>query len=310
MNKSEFTHNIKKLSHDLGFDIIGISSPNSDNKKSNEYFEQWLKSGHHASMKWLENRKEERKNIFKYFPDVRSVLSFGFNYYSSSNSSKKKYKISNYAWGDDYHIIVKERLYEILSFIKSYNEDIEYRVCVDTSPIMEKYWAQNAGLGWIGKHTNLINRDIGSWFFLGEILINMDLDYDSPFSEDLCGTCVKCIEACPTDALLPYALDSNKCLSYLTIEHRGEISNEYSDNLEGWIYGCDICQDVCPWNITFSKLSNEKKFSKRKDIESMKNEDWENLDQEKYTKIFKKSAVKRTGYKGLIRNIKLNKKIK
>ena len=308
MNKLELTNNIKKLSYDLGFDLVGISSSNLDNSDTNKYFEKWLNSGYHASMLWLENRKEERKNIFKYFPNVKSVLSFGFNYYSNPKSSNTNYKISNYAWGDDYHIVMKEKLYEILSFIKSYNEDVAYRVCVDTSPIMEKNWGQNAGLGWIGKHTNLINKNLGSWFFLGEILINLDLDYDEPFAEDLCGTCIKCIDACPTDALSPYFLDSNKCLSYLTIEHREEISYKYSNNLDGWIYGCDICQEVCPWNITFSKLSNEKRFFKRKDIEDMKNQDWERLSQEKYKKIFKKSAVKRAGYKGLTRNIKLNKK--
>ena len=307
MDKKELTNNIKELSYDLGFNIIGVSSSNIDNNKANEYFQKWLDSNYHASMKWIENRKEERKNIFKYFPDVKSVLSFGFNYYSASNSLDKNYKISNYAWGDDYHIIIKEKLYEILSFIKSCNENIDYRVCVDTSPIMEKHWGQNAGLGWIGKHTNLINRELGSWFFLGEILINIDLEYDHPFSEDLCGTCVKCIDACPTDALLPYILDSNKCLSYLTIEHRGEIPDEYSNDLDGWSYGCDICQEVCPWNISFSKLTNEERFSKRKSIEVMENKDWENLTEENYKKIFKKSAVKRTGYKGLSRNIKLNK---
>ena len=308
MNKSELTNNIKELSYDLGFDIIGISSPYIDNNDANQKFQKWLDSGYHGSMQWLENRKEERKNIFKYFPNVRSVLSFGFNYYSVSKSSNQNYKISNYAWGDDYHIIVKQKLYEILSFIKSYNENIDYRVCVDTSPIMEKNWAQKSGLGWIGKHTNLINKNLGSWFFLGEILINIDLDYDEPFFEDLCGTCVKCIDACPTDALSPYFLDSNKCLSYLTIEHKGKISNQYSDSLEGWIYGCDICQEVCPWNITFSKLSTEKRFFRRENIESMQNKDWEELSQEDYKKIFKNSAVKRSGYKGLTRNIKLNKK--
>ncbi|MBI45612.1 MAG: tRNA epoxyqueuosine(34) reductase QueG [Candidatus Marinimicrobia bacterium] len=308
MNKTEFTNNIKEVSYDVGFDLIGITSPNTNNFTSNIFFQEWLDRGNHASMKWLDNKKEERKNIFKYFPGVKSVLSFGLNYYSGDNASNNNYKISNYAWGDDYHIVVKQKLYEVLSFIKSYNENINYRVCVDTSPIMEKNWAQKAGLGWIGKHTNLINRKKGSWFFLGEILIDINLSYDEPFIDDLCGTCVKCIEACPTEALSPYLLDSNKCLSYLTIEHRGKIHEDYSDKLEGWIYGCDICQEVCPWNITFSELSNEKSFYKKKEIQSMKDSDWEKIDKEQYRKIFKKSAVKRTKYEGLIRNIKLNKK--
>ena len=184
MDKLELTNNIKKLSYDLGFDIIGVSSSNIDNNQSNQYFEKWLSLGHHASMKWIENKKEERKSILKYFPDVKSVLSFGFNYYSGSNCSSENYKISNYAWGDDYHIIIKEKLYEILSFIKSCNENIDYRVCVDTSPVIEKAWAQRAGLGWIGKHTNILTRDYSSWLFLGVLIINQELEYDKLYQDD------------------------------------------------------------------------------------------------------------------------------
>ena len=173
---------------------------------------------------------------------------------------------------------------------------------------MEKYWAQLSGLGWIGKHTNLINDNIGSWFFLAEILIDIQLDYDKPFENDLCGSCTRCIEECPTDAIIDeYLLDSNKCISYLTIEHKNKLPDKYTDKLNNWIYGCDICQQVCPWNIKFSKKTEDKNFAKRKDIEKMSYKDWNNLDKELFMKLFKKSAIKRTKYEGLKRNIDANK---
>ncbi len=309
MDTKKLTLNIKELSQALGFQLVGISKANVDIEESSTQFQKWLDMGNHASMDWLNTRKEERKNIFKYFPEVKSVISFGYNYYSSSSldSSGSNYKISNYAWGDDYHIVIKEKLFEILSYIKTYNEKLIYRVCVDTSPLMEKVWAQKSGLGWIGKHTNLINNNIGSWFFISEILLNIDLEYDNEFSKDLCGTCNKCLDACPTDALKPYILDSNKCISYLTIEHRGDIDKKYEKNLNDWIYGCDICQDVCPWNIKFSEETTEKRFLKKKEIKEMNRDDWNNLTKEEYQKIFKNSAVKRTKLEGISRNIKLNK---
>ena len=309
MDTKKLTLNIKELSQALGFQLVGISKANVDIEESSTQFQKWLDMGNHASMDWLNTRKEERKNIFKYFPEVKSVISFGYNYYSSSSldSSGSNYKISNYAWGDDYHIVIKEKLFEILSYIKTYNEKLIYRVCVDTSPLMEKVWAQKSGLGWIGKHTNLINNNIGSWFFISEILLNIDLEYDNEFSKDLCGTCNKCLDACPTDALKPYILDSNKCISYLTIEHRGDIDEKYEDSLNNWIYGCDICQDVCPWNIKFSQETTEKRFLLKDEIKEMNKEDWNNLTKEEYQKVFKNSAMKRTKLEGISRNIKLNK---
>jgi len=307
LDTKELTLNIKELSHNLGFNLIGISQAKKDTETSKR-FQNWLDMGYHASMNWLNASKNKKKDIFEYFPQVKSVISFGYNYYSKSDENSSNYKISNYAWGDDYHIVIKEKLFEILSYIKPYNEKLNYRVCVDTSPIMEKDWAQKAGLGWIGKHTNLINRDIGSWFFLGEILLDIDLEYDQEFTDDLCGSCVKCLDACPTDALTPYILDSNKCISYLTIEHRGEVSEKYNKKLDGWIYGCDICQDICPWNTKFEKDTTEKRFLKRKEIKEMNKSDWESIDYEQYKSMFKGSPIKRTKFEGLSRNIKLNKK--
>ena len=184
--------------------------------------------------------------------------------------------------------------------------DIKGLVCVDTAPLMEKVWAQRAGLGWQGKHTNLISRDYGSWLFLGEIVLNVDLIADTPFSEDLCGSCTACIDACPTQALDEYKIDSTKCISYLTIEHRGDFY-EGQDNLDGWIYGCDICQEVCPWNITFSKVSDNSYFEPRRKIIENTDQDWNNFSQSKFRIVFKKSAVKRTKFSGLKRNIDYNK---
>ena len=311
MKTKKLTSNIKDLSKSLGFHLVGISNAKTAMKEPSVNLQQWLDLGYNASMNWIKTRKEERKNIFKYFPEVKSVISFGYSYYSSHNepnSKDKNYKISKYAQGEDYHIIVKEKLYEVLSYIKSKKENINYRVCVDTSPILEKAWAQNSGLGWIGKNTNLINNQIGSWFFLSEILLDIDLEYDNEFPNDLCGTCVKCLDACPTDALTPYILDSNKCISYLTIEHKGEFNNNFTPDLSGWIYGCDICQDVCPWNIKLSTETQEKRFLSKDIIKDMTKGDWEKLSEKNYKKIIKKSAMKRAKFDSISRNIELNNK--
>jgi epoxyqueuosine reductase len=232
------------------------------------------------------------------------VISLGLNYYVGKDQAdlKSNYKFSNYAWGDDYHSVIKSKIFSLLEFIKESMPNTKGLVCVDTAPIMEKVWAQRAGLGWQGKHTNLISTDFGSWLFLGELVIDFDLDFDKPFTKDLCGSCTACIDACPTQALGEYVLDANKCISYLTIEHRGEFSKEQS-NLDGWIYGCDICQEVCPWNISFSKISEEKYFEPRSDIINNTNQKWENMNQSDFTTTFKNSAAKRTKLNGLKRNI-------
>ena len=308
MHISKLSSKIKKEAVKNGFNLCGIAQPGKQDLIKE--IDEWIDNGYHATMVWIENRKEERKNIFKYFPRVKSVISLGYNYYTDENDlDSQEYKISNYAWGDDYHLVIKKKLYKIVEYIKSLKPDFEFRVCVDTSPISEKYWAQKAGLGWIGKHTNLINNNIGSWFFLAEILIDFELEYDEAFKQDLCGTCTKCIEACPTDAIIDdYQLDSNKCISYLTIEHRESIAKELSKKLDNWIYGCDICQQICPWNKKFHIKTNDESFEMRPEIKSMSKSDWNQLDDRKYKKIFKKSAVKRTKLQGLKRNINLNKK--
>ena len=206
--------------------------------------------------------------------------------------------------------MLKTRLFEVLKKIQEVSPKTKGLVCTDTSPIMEKVWAQEAGMGWQGKHTNLITRDYGSWIFLGEIILDIELDSDLAFVEDLCGTCTACIDACPTNALDEYKIDSRKCISYLTIEHRGEFQRENTNDLAQWIYGCDICQEVCPWNEKFSQITDESAFFSRKEILEWNDNNWDALDEDGFKKLFRKSAVKRTKFSGLKRNINFNNKKK
>ena len=295
---------IKEKAIELGFHKVGIAKA-AKTKQEQERLNQWLDQKKHADMEWIENRKSERGNIFNYFSEAKTVISLGMNYYVGKDQSDltSDFKFSNYAWGDDYHLVIKSKLFSLLEFIKNKKPSVKGLVCVDTAPIMEKVWAQRAGLGWQGKHTNLISTDFGSWLFLGEIIIDFELEPDDPFTKDLCGSCTACIDACPTHALGEYELDSGKCISYLTIEHRGDFT-EGHDDLDGWIYGCDICQEVCPWNISFSKISEEKYFEPRADIINNTDQKWLEMDQEKFSTTFKKSAAKRTKLMGLKRNIK------
>ena len=300
------TQYIKDKATEIGFEKIGITKATATNDEKVR-LEKWIKNNHHGSMSWIEKRKDERGNIFNYFKEVKSVISIGVNYYSGYNQDqiKSNSKFSNYAWGEDYHDIIKSKLYTLLNDITANYPDIKGIACVDTSPIMEKVWAQRAGIGWQGKHTNLITRDYGSWLFLGELLLDVELDYDDEFIDDLCGSCTACIDACPTYALGEYEIYAEKCISYLTIEHRGEFGQ--NTELHDWIYGCDICQEVCPWNQKFSQITNEKKFYPKEEILSWQDADWENISENAFRKIFKGSAVKRTKHNGLVRNIKTNK---
>lgn len=295
---------IKRKAFELGFHKVGIAEA-THTKKEEMQLNQWLDDNKHAGMGWIEKRKSERGNIFSYFTEAKTVISVGMNYYVGKDQSnlESNFKFSNYAWGDDYHSVIKSKLYLLLEFIKKSDPDAKGLVCVDTAPVMEKVWAQRAGIGWQGKHTNLITTDYGSWLFLGEIIIDLDLEYDEPFIKDLCGSCTACIDACPTKALNEYELDAGKCISYLTIEHRGEFLDG-NDNLDGWIYGCDICQEVCPWNISFSEINKEEYFEPRAEIKNKTDQDWINIDQLEFSTTFKNSSAKRTKLSGLKRNIK------
>lgn len=298
------TAKIKGSIQTIGFTKLGITEPNQlENDRI--HLNKWFDNGYHASMRWIENRKEERLNLLSYFPEVKSVISVALNYFPQQTPDAKNIgKISNYAWGEDYHSILKQKLFELLALVQKDYPNVLYRVCVDTSPVMDKIWARQAGLGWIGKHTNIISRDYGSWVFLGELMLDIELDYDPPFELDHCGTCTACLDACPTNAFPePYVLDANKCISYLTIEHRGTIASELDTDMGDWIYGCDICQQVCPWNNKFQKITNEEGFLPRHDIHNTDLEQWAELTPEKFKKIFKGSPVKRTKFEGLKRNI-------
>ena len=300
------SESIKKKAQELGFQKVGIARADPTPKEKND-LETWLDQGRHATMGWMEKRKDERGNIHTYFPEAKSIISVGMNYHvgKGQNDINSDLKFSTYAWGDDYHDVLKKRIFQLLKWIKESQTEIKGIVCVDTSPVMDKVWAQRAGLGWIGKHTNLISRDQGSWLFLGELILNMELEYDAPFVEDLCGSCTACIDSCPTQALEEYRINAGKCISYLTIEHRGELP-EAENDLHGWIYGCDICQEVCPWNQKFARESDRSEFQPRQEILDRTKEDWKQLTEKKFREIFKGSAVKRTKFAGLKRNIKSN----
>ena len=300
------SESIKKKAQELGFQKVGIARAGPTPKEKNN-LETWLDLGRHATMGWMEKRKDERGNIHTYFPEAKSIISVGMNYHvgKGQDDINSDFKLSTYAWGDDYHDVLKKRIFQLLKWIKESQTEIKGIVCVDTSPVMDKVWAQRAGLGWIGKHTNLISRDQGSWLFLGELILDMELEYDAPFVEDLCGSCTACIDACPTQALEEYRIDAGKCISYLTIEHRGELPEAEKD-LHGWIYGCDICQEVCPWNQKFARESDRSEFQPRQEILDRTKEDWKKLTEKKFREIFKGSAVKRTKFAGLKRNIKSN----
>ena len=279
------SEDIKKKAIDLGFHKVGIAKA-SQTKKEEEQLNQWLNNNKHATMEWIEKRKSERGNIFNYFSEAKSVISLGMNYYVGKDQSDldSNFKFSNYAWGDDYHSIIKSKLFELLKFIKEPNPGVKGLVCVDTAPVMEKVWAQRAGLGWQGKHTNLVSRNYGSWLFLGIILTNIYFRNKTKINSN-CGTCSKCIEVCPTQAIIkPYSLDARRCISYLTIEHKTHIQKDFRIKIGNRIFGCDDCLAICPWN-KFSKKSQELKYSDRI-IDNLDLNELAQLDENQFKKLF------------------------
>jgi len=302
------TQRIKSKALELSFSKIGICQA-VGLAEEGERLQMWLRHGYHGEMKYMERNVEKRVDPRNILPGAKSVVSVAMNYYTDvkHSSNRATGKISRYAWGEDYHDILKERLEALLVFIKSECPEAECRVYVDTGPVMDKAWAVRAGIGWQGKHTNVITREFGSWVFLGEVILNLELEYDEP-TADYCGTCTLCIEACPTHAIVqPYVLDSNLCISYLTIELKSE--REFPDELKpkigNWIFGCDICQDVCPWNIKFAQETNEKGFYPRKENVEPKLDELVHITQEEFKKRFRKSPVKRAEREGFIRNVRV-----
>jgi len=304
-NKLEVNELIKNKAKELGFSAVGISKADFLEKESH-YLKRWLDKGFHGEMQYMENHFEKRTDPRKLVEGAKSVISVLYNYYPKDFQRKDTYQISKYAYGRDYHYVVKEKLNQLLNFINNEIHVVSGRAFVDSAPVMDKVWAAKSGLGWIGKNTNLISRQFGSFVFIGELIIDLDLDYDSPV-KDYCGNCTKCIDACPTGALTPYQLDARKCISYLTIEKKGEIPDEFKGKWNNWIFGCDICQDVCPWNAKV-KPSNDPQFQISGLLKNMNREDWQHLDKTTFKKLFKNSPVERAKFEGLKRNIEFIKK--
>ena len=301
---SSLTHCIKLKALELGFSKVGVTRVELLTEEG-KYLRDWLAHSYHSSMQWLERDIEKRIDVTKVLPNAKSAICVALNYFTSFQhfDNPAIAKISRYAWGDDYHHVLTNRLEKLHEFIKSEIPGVEGKIYVDTGPVMDKAWAVRAGIGWMGKHTNVITRKFGSWVFLGEILLDAELEYDLPLL-DHCGTCTACIDACPTHALAqPYVLDASKCISYLTIEHRGELSKDIVSNFHNWIYGCDICQDVCPWN-RFQKETEEPAFQPREENVAPKLTELAEMSQEEFSRRFRKSPIKRTKHSGLVRNTK------
>lgn len=258
--------------------------------------EKWLSEGKHGTMSWMENHFDKRIDPRNLVEGAKSVISVLHNYFPPQYASQPEGtpKISKYAWGEDYHTVLKRKLYAVLEWIQQNVGEVNARVFTDSAPVMDKAWARKSGLGWIGKNTNLIHPKMGSWYFIGEIILDVELEYDGPI-KDYCGTCTACIDACPTEALQPYQIDSNKCISYLTIELREAIPNDMRDKMDGWAYGCDICQDVCPWN-RFSQSVEEEDFKPFDHILEFNAEAWRSLSSSQFGKITRASAMSRIKY--------------
>jgi len=303
---TNYTQLIKSESKRLGFQYCGISKAEFLEEEAPR-LENWLNKNMHGQMSYMQNYFDKRLDPRLLVPGAKSIISLLLNYYPSEKQKDETApKISKYAYGTDYHFVIKEKLNELLHFIKENIGDVDGRVFVDSAPVMDKAWAKKSGLGWIGKNTNLINKQTGSFFFIAELIIDLELDYDTAI-KDYCGTCTKCIDACPTNAIVePYVVDGSKCISYFTIELKDAIPAEMKGKFDNWMFGCDVCQDVCPWN-SFAVAHNEKQFMPTTELLGMTNKDWQELTEETFKRVFKNSAVKRTKYSGLKRNIEFLK---
>ena len=297
---------IKDKANELGFISCGISKAEFL-KEEAPRLEKWLNQNLNGKMAYMERNFDKRLDPRLLVPDSKSVISLLFNYYTNKKQEDNQApKISKYAFGEDYHFVIKRKLKELMNYIKSKIGDVGGRVFVDSAPIMEKAWASKSGLGWIGKNTNLISKKTGSFFFIAEVIVDLELEYDSP-TTDHCGSCTKCIDACPTEALIaPYQIDGSKCISYLTIELKDQIPNEFKDKMDNWAFGCDVCQTVCPWN-RFANEHEEESFTPKEELLKMTQNEWNEITEEVFDKVFKNSAIKRTKFDGLKRNIKFLK---
>jgi len=304
--RARHTSIIKNISDELGFTACGIAKARFLEEEA-PGLEAWLSHNYHGQMGYMANHFDKRLDPQKLVPGAKSVVSLLYNYYPENDLAEQHgYKLAKYAYGKDYHEVIKDKLRLFLERAREEIGDIDGRVFVDSAPVMERQWAQLAGIGWLGKNGLLLNKSKGSFFFIAELIIDLELDYDIP-AADHCGTCTKCIDACPTEAIIdPGVVDGSKCISYYTIELKAEMPITEEKSFENWVFGCDICQDVCPWN-RFSEPHNEPAFKPNVELENMEIGSWEELTQETFSKVFKGSAVKRTRFAGLKRNIEFVK---
>tara|TARA_B100000378_G_C18035896_1_gene409039 strand:- start:497 stop:1420 length:924 start_codon:yes stop_codon:yes gene_type:complete len=300
-NREKYTKLIKTEATRLGFMSCGISKAEFLEDEAPR-LEQWLNENRNGEMGYMENHFDKRLDPTLLVPGAKSVVSLLLNYFPQETQREDSYKLSKYAYGRDYHFVIKDKLKQFLHFINEEIGEVGGRAFVDSAPVLDKAWAAKSGLGWIGKNSNLLSKKTGSFFFIAELIIDLELEYDTPVT-DHCGSCTACIDACPTDAIYePYKVDGSKCISYYTIELKNSIPESEKGKFEDWMFGCDICQDVCPWN-RFSKPHNEPLFDPHPDLLQMTKHDWEEITRETFNEIFRKSAVKRTKYDGLKRNI-------
>ncbi|RZJ64344.1 MAG: tRNA epoxyqueuosine(34) reductase QueG [Flavobacterium sp.] len=299
--QSKHTAFIKSEAKRLGFLSCGISKAGFLEQEAPR-LEAWLKSNAHGEMSYMENHFDKRLDPTKLVEGSKSVISLLLNYYPSEQQNPESYKISKYAYGQDYHFVIKEKLRELLHSIQTEIGEVEGRAFVDSAPVLDKAWAAKSGLGWIGKNSNLLSKQVGSFFFIAELIVDLDLEYDHAVT-DHCGSCTACLDACPTEAIVaPYVVDGSKCISYFTIELKENLPIDMKGKFDDWAFGCDICQDVCPWN-RFSKPHSEPLFNPNPEMLSMSRKDWQEITEETFQKVFKGSAVKRTKFAGLTRNI-------
>ena len=299
------TELIKAEAKRLGFEFCGISKAEFLEEEAPR-LEKWLNQNMHGQMKYMENYFDKRLDPRLLVDNAKSVISLLLNYYPEQKQNPNAPQISKYAYGKDYHFVIKEKLKQLHQFITENIGEVNGRAFVDSAPVLDRAWAKKSGLGWIGKNSNLINKEQGSFFFLAELIVDLELEYDNAI-KDYCGSCTRCIDACPTDAIVDsYIVDGSKCISYFTIELKENIPNEVKGKFKNWAFGCDICQDVCPWN-RFSKPHNESMFAPASEILNMNAKDWEDITEDIFQKVFKDSPVKRTKYKGLKRNLEFIK---
>ena len=301
--KAKYSKIIKEKAEGLGFLSCGIAKAGFLQEEAPK-LEQWLQEGRHGKMSYMENHFDKRLDPTVLVPGAKSVVSLLLNYHTEEKQSDPEApKISTYAYGQDYHTVIKEKLSQLMLHLREEIGEIDGRVFVDSAPVMDKAWASKAGLGWVGKNTNLISKQVGSFFFIAELIIDLELEYDLPVT-DHCGSCTACLDACPTEALIaPYQIDGSKCISYATIELKEAIPDTFRDKMEGWAFGCDICQTVCPWN-RFATPHQETAFMPKKELLDFTSKEWHELTEETFKRVFQKSAVKRAKFSGLERNIK------